>query len=132
MPPKNAPIVSVIHCVVCVSELAVCSSSLLAMVGRIADRPLVKNGEANISSALRMYSSQVSLRGIARMNPSATTARTRSLAIMIFLRSRRSSTTPASGPAITAGIARASITPVTTIPDRVLASARLNTATLLK
>ena len=51
-PPRNAPTVSVVHCVVCVSELAVCNSSWLAMVGRIADRPLVKNGDANISSAL--------------------------------------------------------------------------------
>ena len=42
----------VVHCVVCVSEFAVCSSSLLAIVGRMAARPLVKNGEANISSAL--------------------------------------------------------------------------------
>jgi hypothetical protein len=28
------------------------------MAGKIAERPLVKNGEASISSALRMYSSQ--------------------------------------------------------------------------
>ncbi len=132
VPPRNAPMVSVIHCVVCVSELAVCSSSLFAMVGRMADRPLVKNGEANISSALSRYSSQVSVRGIARMNPSATTARIRSLAIMMRLRSNRSSTTPATGPASTAGIARDSMTPVTTNPERVFASARLKTATLLK
>ena len=44
--------VSVVHCVVWVSELAVCSSSLVAMLGRMAARPLVKNGEASISSAL--------------------------------------------------------------------------------
>jgi hypothetical protein len=44
--------VSVVQLVVWVSELAVCNSSLLAMVGRMADRPLVKNGDANISSAL--------------------------------------------------------------------------------
>ncbi len=44
--------VSVVHRVVWVSELAVCSSSLVAMVGRIEERPLVKNGEASISSAL--------------------------------------------------------------------------------
>ena len=48
----NVPIVSVVHCVVWVSELAVCSSSGLAMVGRMDARPLVKNGEANISSPL--------------------------------------------------------------------------------
>ena len=35
-----------------VSELAVCNSSLLAMTGRMEARPDVKNGEANISSAL--------------------------------------------------------------------------------
>ena len=42
---------------VCVSELAVCSSSLVAIDGRIAARPLVKNGDANISSPLSTYSS---------------------------------------------------------------------------
>ncbi len=66
------------------------------------------------------------------MNPSATTARIRSLAIMMRLRSRRSSITPAMGPAITAGMARESMMPVTTRPERVLASARLKTAMLLK
>ena len=89
----------------------------VAMVGRIAERPLVKNGEASISRALNKYSSQVSLCAMASMKPSATTARIRSLAIMMRLRSRRSSTTPASGPASTAGIARESITPVTTMPE---------------
>ncbi len=74
------------------------------MVGRIDERPLVKNGDANISRALSRYSIQVSERGIARMNASATTARIRSLAIMMRLRSSRSSSTPATGPAITAGI----------------------------
>jgi hypothetical protein len=44
--------VRVIHWVVCVSELAVCNSSLLAIVGRMEVRPLVKNGEANINRAL--------------------------------------------------------------------------------
>ncbi len=53
VPPKNAPIVSVIHPVVCVSEFAVCSSSSVAIEGRIADRPLVKNGEAMNNSALK-------------------------------------------------------------------------------
>ncbi len=66
------------------------------------------------------------------MNPAATTARTRSLAIMILRRSIRSSRTPASGPARIAGTARASMTPLTTSPERVTASARLNTAMLLK
>ena len=51
-PAATVPMVNVVHCVVWVSELAVCSSSALAMDGRIADRPLVKNGDANISSAL--------------------------------------------------------------------------------
>src|SRR5208283_2870932 len=32
-PPRNAPIVNVAHCVVCVREFAVCNSSLLAIVG---------------------------------------------------------------------------------------------------
>ena len=53
-PAAIVPIVNVVHCVVCVSELAVCSSSALAMEGRMAERPLVKNGDANISSALRV------------------------------------------------------------------------------
>ena len=43
---------SVAHCVVWVRELAVCNSSAVAMVGRMAARPLVKNGEANMSAAL--------------------------------------------------------------------------------
>ena len=102
------------------------------MVGRMADRPLVKNGEANISKELNRYSRAVSLRWAQRMNPSATTARIRSLAIMTCLRFRRSSSTPAMGPASTAGMARESMTPLTTKPDFVVASARLNTAMLLK
>ena len=66
------------------------------------------------------------------MNPSATTARVRSLAIMIFLRSKRSSSTPASGPMVIAGIARDSITPMTTRPEFVSFMASANTAILLK
>ena len=52
MPANIVPIVSAVHCVACVSELAVCSSSREAITGRIAVRPLVKNGEAKMSSAL--------------------------------------------------------------------------------
>jgi hypothetical protein len=44
--------VSVVHAVVWVSELAVCNSSRVAMVGRMAERPAVKKGEAPISNAL--------------------------------------------------------------------------------
>ena len=51
-PATMVPMVSVVHCVVWVSELAVCNSSRLVMDGRMEVRPLVKNGEANISSAL--------------------------------------------------------------------------------
>jgi hypothetical protein len=51
-PPRKAPITSVVAWVVWVSEFAVCSSSRLAMEGRMEARPLVKNGEANISRAL--------------------------------------------------------------------------------
>src|SRR5690349_13113983 len=54
-PARNVPIVSVVHCVVWVRELAACSSSLLAIVGRMEDRPLVKNGEANMRSPLSTY-----------------------------------------------------------------------------
>jgi len=42
---SRAPMVSVVHCVICVSELAVCSSSPVAIEGRIDARPAVKNGE---------------------------------------------------------------------------------------
>ena len=49
--------VTVVHCVSCVSEFAVCNSSLVAMEGRIAARPLVKNGDANISRPLSRNSS---------------------------------------------------------------------------
>ena len=52
VPAAKVPMVMVVHCVVWVSELAVCSSSRVVMVGRMAERPLVKNGDANISSAL--------------------------------------------------------------------------------
>src|SRR4051794_24217595 len=51
-PARNVPRVRVVHCVVWVSELAACNSSLFAMVGRIDDLPLVKKGEANMSSPL--------------------------------------------------------------------------------
>jgi hypothetical protein len=98
----------------------------------MAERPLVKNGEANISSALNKYNSHVPGCRRHRMNPSASTARIRSLAIMTCLRLSRSSTTPAIGPASTAGMARESMMPLTTRPDLVMASARLNTAMLLK
>ncbi len=56
----------------------------------------------------------------------------RSLAIIACLRLRRSSATPAAGPISMAGMARESITPLTTMPERVAATARLNTAMLLK
>jgi hypothetical protein len=58
--PRKVPIVRVDHCVVCVRELAVWSSASFAMVGRMAERPAVKNGEAIIKSALNVYSSQTS------------------------------------------------------------------------
>ena len=48
------------------------------------------------------------------------------------LRLKRSSTTPAAGPISIAGMARASMTPLTTRPDLVVATARLKTAMLLK
>ena len=51
-PASIVPAVSVAHWVVWVRELAACSSSALAMVGRMAARPLVKKGEANMSPAL--------------------------------------------------------------------------------
>src|SRR5712691_12398578 len=83
-PAANAPIASVAHPVVWVMELAVYSSSPVATVGRIADLPLVKNGEANMSTALKPYSSHKEVLGFpstVRIKPSATTARIRSLAI---------------------------------------------------
>ena len=55
------PMESVSHAVVCVSALAVCSSSVLAMAGRMAERPLVKNGDAKVSSPLRKYKQPVLL-----------------------------------------------------------------------
>ncbi len=51
---------------------------------------------------------------------------------MIRLRSSRSSSTPATGPASTAGIARASMTPVTTSPEPDFSITSANTAILLK
>lgn len=124
--------VSVVHCVVCVSEFAVCNCSRVAMAGRIEERPLVKNGEASISSALRRYSALLFIEWIVVMNPSATTARVRSLMIMMRLRSMRSSSTPASGPARIAGTALESRTPVTTSPESACCTASPNTAMLLK
>jgi hypothetical protein len=59
-------------------------------------------------------------------------ARARSLAIMIRLRSKRSSSTPANGPMVTAGTARANMIPVTTKPECVISIARANTAMLLE
>lgn len=123
---------SVVHCVVWVSEFAVCSSSAVAMDGSIEARPLVKNGDASMSSPLNAYSSAGEGCDTEKMKPAATTARIRSLAIITLLRSKRSSVTPASGPASIAGMARESITPLTTSPLRVVATARLKTATLLK
>jgi hypothetical protein len=51
---------------------------------------------------------------------------------MMRFRSKRSSATPAAGPASTAGIARASITPLTTSPEPEVCITRLKTAILLK
>src|ERR1035438_8543775 len=107
MPPRKAPAASVLHWVVWVSELAVCNSSLVAMEGKMDERPLVKKGEASINRALSAYSSQVAWPLTVRMKPSATMARMRSLAIMMRLRSKRSSVTPASGPASAAGMGAA-------------------------
>jgi len=126
------PTVRVAHCVVWVSELAACRSLGPATAGRMAARPLLKNGEANISTALSRYSSQGSGWRTVTRKASATTARTRSLAIISRRRSRRSSSTPAMGPAATAGMARESITPLTTSPDPPACITRLSTATLLK
>ena len=98
----------------------------------MAARPLVKNGEANISRPLNRKSSHVRPCGIANKNKMAMAARTKSLAIMIFLRSSRSSSTPATGPAGSTRNPRDSRIPATTRPEPVLASARLNTAMLLK
>jgi len=126
------PTVSVAHWVVWVRAFAVWSSSRLAMLGRMAARPLVKNGDANISKPLSAKSSHVRGASTAATNASATTARSRSLAIITRRRSRRSSTTPATGPARMAGTARASMTPLTTSPDPLVCITRLNTAMLLK
>ena len=66
------------------------------------------------------------------MKPSAITARIISLAIITRLRSRRSSSTPAIGPAASIGTARDRNTPVTTSPGFACCIARLITAMLLK
>src|SRR6185312_2628559 len=76
-PPRNAPIARVVHCVVCVSEFAVCNSSFVAMAGRMAARPAVKNGEAAISKPLSRYSSHVLWRERVRRKRAAMTARQR-------------------------------------------------------
>lgn len=131
-PPRKEPAVSVVHCVIWVSEFAVCNSSRVAMEGRMAARPLVKNGDANINSPLSKYSSHVRPAGMARIKARATTARTTSLRIMIRRRSMRSSSTPAMGPATITVTARASSTLATTNPEPVFAKARLKTAMLLK
>ena len=98
-PPRNVPIVSVVQPVVWVSELAVCSSSRVAIDGRIAARPAVKNGEAHHEQSAQHVEQpgvvpadgEDEQRGDDR-------ARIRSLAIMMCLRLKRSSTTPASRP----------------------------------
>ena len=51
---------------------------------------------------------------------------------MIRRRSKRSSATPAAGPASTAGIARASISALTAKPEPVRSITSASTATLLK
>ncbi len=52
-PANSVPSVRVAACVVWVSELAMWSSSGVVMVGRIAERQLLKKGEANMSNALK-------------------------------------------------------------------------------
>jgi hypothetical protein len=98
----------------------------------MADRPLVKNGEANISMPLRRYKRPVALFGMAAMNATATSPRIMSLASMTRRRSARSRSTPARGPAASMATARESMMPLTTSPDFVFAMARLKTAMLLK
>ena len=72
----------------------------------MAARPLVKKGEANISSGAEQ-DREPGARLVNREDEAeAMTARTRSLAIMMRLRSKRSRKTPATGPASTAGMAR--------------------------
>ena len=66
------------------------------------------------------------------MKPSAITPRTRSLAIITRFRFRRSSSTPAMGPATSMETARDRKTPVTTSPAWGCSIARLSTAMLLK
>src|SRR5580658_5693778 len=50
--PRNAPAVRLAQDVVCVIVFAVCSSSGVAIPGRIELRPAVKKGDANINAAL--------------------------------------------------------------------------------
>ena len=111
---------------------AVCSSSGSATRGRMAERPLVKNGEAKVSSPLRVYSSQGRRQVSSSTCAKATTPRIMSLASITFRRSTRSSTTPATGPAITAGSTRAIITHPSEAPEPVRCKARLSTAIELK
>ena len=59
--PRNAPMVRLAQEVVCVMVLAACSSCGVAMPGRMEARPLVKNGDANMSIALSTKSSQSAL-----------------------------------------------------------------------
>ena len=66
-------------------QISLRGSSRVAMEGRIDARPLVKNGDANISAPLKMYSSHVRPCGIAKINASAITPRARSLAKPLVL-----------------------------------------------
>jgi len=131
-PPASVPTVCVVHSVTWVSEFAVWMCSRPATAGRMEARPLVKNGEANIKAALKGNTSH-SLPGVsAKTNSTAAAARNKSLAIMTRLRSHRSSSTPATGPASIAGTARASITALSASPEPVVCTTRLKTAMLLK
>lgn len=123
---------SVAHPVVCVIEFAACSSAGVVIDGRIADRPAVKNGDANASSALSRYSSHGRWSPVVRMNRIATTARKRSLAIITCRRSIRSSSTPANGDASTDGIARDRNISDTTSPEPEVSMMSASTATELK
>jgi hypothetical protein len=89
------------------------------MRGSTAERPLVKKGEAKTSRPLKRYSSQRCSKRKMRMKAKATMLRITSLAIMILRRSKRSSATPATGPARIAGSVRAIITPPTARPEPV-------------
>ena len=118
-PPTAAPSVSIADQVTEEIALAETNSRSLTMDGIAAERAGSKNEERPSCKTVRTYTSHTCSGLRTKRKPRTTTARATSLAIISVRRLKRSAKTPDSGPKITLGRKRATITNATARPEPV-------------